>query len=220
MSSSPLLLLEELHQDQRERWRRGERVLVESYVEKFPALSQDPPLLLGLVIREFHLRKEFGETPDPDAYLGRFPSLREQLSQALDAPTVRVTGGSGSTESGPASGLETTPLNCPHCGAEGPLRSDDDGVVRCAHCQHLVLQAPETLSLRVKPGRSIGAFELQRCVGRGQFGEVWLARDAKLRREVAIKLPRQFEDDPTHTELFLREARGAARLRHPNIVPV
>ncbi|WP_119071188.1 protein kinase domain-containing protein [Rubrobacter indicoceani] len=58
-------------------------------------------------------------------------------------------------------------------------------------------------------------------VGRGGMGEVYLARDEVLYRDVAVKiLARPFADDEESVERFRREARSAAALSHPNIVPV
>ena len=54
----------------------------------------------------------------------------------------------------------------------------------------------------------------------GAFGEVWKARDQALDRTVAIKIPRQGNLDEVGAERFLREARAAAQLKHPNIVSV
>ncbi len=68
--------------------------------------------------------------------------------------------------------------------------------------------------------RTVAHFELQRRLGEGSFGEVWEAEDTKLLRQVAVKLPRRGELTVRETELFLREARAAAQLRHPNIVAV
>jgi serine/threonine-protein kinase len=64
-------------------------------------------------------------------------------------------------------------------------------------------------------------YALERELGRGGMGVVFLARDLKLDRDVAIKaLPLHLADDPRVRERFLREARTAARLSHPNIVPI
>ena len=66
-----------------------------------------------------------------------------------------------------------------------------------------------------------GRFSLDREIGRGGMGVVYLAREVRLDRLVAIKLlPPQFADQPALRERFLREARTAARLSHPNIVPI
>ena len=66
-----------------------------------------------------------------------------------------------------------------------------------------------------------GQYELEREIGRGGMGVVYLARDLKLDRRVAIKtLPPHLAFDPVVRERFLREARTAGRLTHPNIVPI
>ena len=64
-------------------------------------------------------------------------------------------------------------------------------------------------------------YTLERELGRGGMGVVFLARDLRLDRLVAIKaLPLHLADDERVRERFLREARTAARLSHPNIVPI
>jgi tRNA A-37 threonylcarbamoyl transferase component Bud32 len=64
-------------------------------------------------------------------------------------------------------------------------------------------------------------YSLERELGRGGMGIVYLARDLRLERRVAIKtLPLHLAADATVRERFLREARTAAALAHPNIVPI
>src|SRR6266436_1892918 len=66
-----------------------------------------------------------------------------------------------------------------------------------------------------------GQYELEREIGRGGMGVVYLARDLKLDRRVAVKtLPPHLAADPLVRERFLREARTAGRLSHQNIVPI
>lgn len=66
-----------------------------------------------------------------------------------------------------------------------------------------------------------GQFAIEREIGRGGMGVVYLARDEQLHRAVAIKtLPPHLSYDPQVRARFLREARTAASLSHPNIVPV
>jgi eukaryotic-like serine/threonine-protein kinase len=67
----------------------------------------------------------------------------------------------------------------------------------------------------------LGKFELLEPLGSGSFGEVYRARDTQLNRELAVKIPRRDRlATEAGAERFLREARHAARLRHPGIVPV
>ncbi len=66
-----------------------------------------------------------------------------------------------------------------------------------------------------------GEYSLQRELGRGGMGVVYLARDVQLDRDVAIKvLPTHLAHTAEARERFLREARTAAGLSHPNIVPI
>ena len=66
-----------------------------------------------------------------------------------------------------------------------------------------------------------GQFVIERMLGRGGMGVVYLARELRLDRPVAIKvLPPELANEPTVRERFLREARTAALLSHPNIVPI
>ena len=64
-------------------------------------------------------------------------------------------------------------------------------------------------------------YAIERELGRGGMGAVYLARDLELDRPVALKvLPEEFASDPALRERFLRETRTAASFSHPNIVPV
>src|SRR5512144_1936568 len=66
-----------------------------------------------------------------------------------------------------------------------------------------------------------GEYSLERELGRGGMGVVYLARDVQLDRDVAIKvLPTHLAHTPAARERFVREARTAAGLSHPHIVPI
>lgn len=67
----------------------------------------------------------------------------------------------------------------------------------------------------------IGRFEILALLGEGAFGRVYKARDPQLDREVAIKVPRlEAYGEPVDLQRFLREAKSAAAVQHPNICPV
>jgi Tol biopolymer transport system component len=73
----------------------------------------------------------------------------------------------------------------------------------------------------LRPGERLGAYTVVHLLGAGGAGEVWRARDERLRRDVAIKilLP-LFSADPAHLHRFMEEARTAGALNHPNILTV
>jgi hypothetical protein len=57
-------------------------------------------------------------------------------------------------------------------------------------------------------------------LGDGRYGSVWKAHDTKLDRTVAVKIPRNSGASQRQIDLFFREARAAAQIRHPNIVSI
>ncbi len=81
--------------------------------------------------------------------------------------------------------------------------------------------APMSAVPSLATGARLGNFEIVKLLGRGGMGEVWRARDSRLKREVAIKtLPSHFAADRDRIARFEREARAASALNHPNIVTV
>jgi hypothetical protein len=67
---------------------------------------------------------------------------------------------------------------------------------------------------------TFGRYRVERRLGQGGMGDVFLAQDTQLQRTVALKIPRLAADRPALRARFLREARAAASLAHPNICPV
>ena len=66
------------------------------------------------------------------------------------------------------------------------------------------------------PGVTVGGFEIERRIGRGAMGEVFLARQVSMDRNVALKilLP-QFATHSGSVQRFLKEVRMSARVEHP-----
>jgi serine/threonine protein kinase len=70
-------------------------------------------------------------------------------------------------------------------------------------------------------GTKLGPFEILAPIGAGGMGEVYRARDTKLKRDVAIKvLPEAFARDPERMARFQREAEVLASLNNPNIAAI
>jgi eukaryotic-like serine/threonine-protein kinase len=71
------------------------------------------------------------------------------------------------------------------------------------------------------PGTRLGPYEILAPIGAGGMGEVYRARDERLKRDVAIKvLPSTFSADPDRLKRFEQEAQAAGGLNHPNITAV
>ena len=73
----------------------------------------------------------------------------------------------------------------------------------------------------LEPGQVVGPYTIEREIGRGGMGRVYLARDGRLGRTVALKaLSPELTADPSHRNRLRREARAAAALTHPGICTV
>jgi WD40 repeat protein len=113
-------------------------------------------------------------------------------------------------------------VRCPHC--RTPVELPVEGHVTDITCNscggHFSLAPDDADALGPAIGTTVGRFELTELLGTGSFGRVWMARDSELKRDVAIKIPRRGGLDAAETEQFMREARAAAQLHHPNIVGI
>src|SRR5215831_9530250 len=75
--------------------------------------------------------------------------------------------------------------------------------------------------MSVDVGTRLGSFEIIAVLGKGGMGEVYRARDTKLKRDVAVKiLPDEFSRDADRVSRFQREAEVLASLNHPNIAAI
>ena len=75
--------------------------------------------------------------------------------------------------------------------------------------------------MSIDPGTRLGPYDVVAPIGAGGMGEVYRARDARLDREVAIKvLPASYSADPDRLRRFEQEARAAGRLNHPNVMAI
>jgi serine/threonine-protein kinase len=75
--------------------------------------------------------------------------------------------------------------------------------------------------MSLAPGIRVGHYEILAPIGAGGMGEVYRARDTRLKREVALKvLPDAFAGDPDRMARFQREAEALAALNHPNIAQI
>ncbi len=114
-----------------------------------------------------------------------------------------------------------------HLFVNGNLDSGEVGGVRlhvasCAQCQEMVValgQSEAALQVPWPPAR-LDEYALHRKLGQGSMGEVYLAHDTRLERQVAIKFIAAAAIDGDGGERLLQEARAVARVQHPNVVAV
>ena len=70
-------------------------------------------------------------------------------------------------------------------------------------------------------GQTLGHYDILSAIGAGAMGEVYLARDTRLDRQVALKvLPARFTRSSERVARFRREAKAASALNHPNIITI
>lgn len=107
-------------------------------------------------------------------------------------------------------------FQCPACKGIVAVDNTDFGLlVQCGHCSEVVT-VPDS---RVAPGAVIADFIIQKELGRGGMGVVFLSHQISLDRSAALKvLSDTHANDSQFVNSFIREARAAAKLNHPYIV--
>jgi WD40 repeat protein/predicted Ser/Thr protein kinase len=147
------------------------------------------------------------ESAKVDAFVDRQPAVTDRLRlgvatrhevQRMAGPTVGdpslVTASVGAAE--PCTAAETTIDMVPH-------------------------HETESIDAPLPVGETFGRYRIERLLGQGAMGAVYLAYDEQLHRQVALKTPRFLDGQSSELiQRFYREARAAATLRSPNICPV
>ena len=105
---------------------------------------------------------------------------------------------------------------CPKCTSRLEVDAELSGsFAECPGCR-TSLHIPEP---RISPGTTVGGFRLERLLGRGGMGDVFVATQLSMDRQVAVKiLSAALTSDQAFVDRFLVEVRTAAKLEHPNIV--
>jgi serine/threonine-protein kinase len=107
-------------------------------------------------------------------------------------------------------------FKCPQCDSELEVDAAESGTrVGCPACSTEV----RTPVPRVGPGTTLGNFAIERKIGSGGMGDVFLARQLSMDRLVALKvLPQALTRKPGVVERFRNEVRMSARLEHPHVI--
>lgn len=192
------LLFELVHVDLELRLKAGEAARVEDYLHLFPEIAGEADDVVSLISAEYELRRRQEPAVRHDEFFRRFPQFQDRIP--LKLPTVPP----GTKESQPQDSF---------AGCRPDAMTVSENVVA-------VQGAPSHGEPPALP-KQIGRYRVERVLGEGTFGRVYLAHDDELNRPVAVKVPRQGRiAKPADIEAYLAEARILASLNHPHIVRV
>jgi serine/threonine protein kinase len=203
-------------------WRAGRAPQIEQYLGGVEGLER-AALLRELLALELELRRDRGERPDPSDYRRRFPDHVELVDPIFDEGAERVP-----TPDDPVP--STISLRPGACASSSDLTLS---YVVAGFDRTLQSASPEDheqLQTIFAPGRVLqGRYALERELGHGGMGQVYLGRDTRLDRSVAVKviLPPEWGrrgagdgSEPRLRARFADEARLGANLTHPAIATV
>lgn len=176
--------------DLSERWKRGERVVLERYVERFPELGPLDKVSVKLIAEEYRARLKAGDPRDADQYRRRFPVQFRQVEEELFLIEQESSSrGRATTAKGGKTVVKTEPLGTPP--ASGTVRESASGRPSGA----------------VRSGASSGArsradtFKRIKRLGAGQFGEVWLVESSNGIKKAMKVMLRPADDEGGKREL-------------------
>ncbi len=184
--------------DQFERdYRKGQPSRIEDLLAATDE-KERPAILHALLLVELELLATSGKTASLDAYRRRFPQ-DSAIVEAAFAESARQSRMSKHTDAATVTQSFAAPK------------------VDTSRIGEVAASTPSSVAMP----KTLGRFRLIKTLGEGAFGTVYQAHDPRLDREVAIKVPcARALPLPAERERFLREARAAAGLSHPNICRV
>lgn len=194
-------------------WREGKRPVLEDFLP--PEASLRLPVLIELVHIDLEFRLDAGEPVRIENYLRRYPQLAQQREAMLGLIAAEFE--HRQRVAGPT--IEEYLERFPEYHADIVLECEPrqickPGAARDRWAKPARLPG-EVPGLGSGNSARLGKFHLLELLGCGAFGNVYKAWDNELERIVALKLPRAGAGE---SERFVKEARSAARLQHPNIV--
>jgi serine/threonine protein kinase/Tol biopolymer transport system component len=189
------VLVELVKVDQEYSWRSGGCRTVEAYLAQWPELGR-ADTVVELLNAECLTRATLAKLAKPDELRSRFPA---EIAARIDLAAIQADAEKErrGEDIAPASNGDTSASRMDCTPAKGPKQR------------------------RLQTGQRFGRYEIRGLLGEGGMGAVYQAYDTRLRREVALKIPRLDPTvEPEVLQRFLREAPAAAAVRHPNVCPV
>jgi len=181
---------EAIYEQFEQAWANGE-----ARIDDFIPAPNSPDrlhVLQELVRIDFEYRVEKGQSVSFEDYVLRYPELKQD-----------------------------SPASCSERSSQATFADHSEGNVRRSKVRDTFRLEPSGESADPNRPTRLGRYELREPLGKGGFAAVYRAWDSELHRDVAIKIPREeLLHDPEIRSRVLREARSAARLRHPAIVPL
>jgi serine/threonine protein kinase/Tol biopolymer transport system component len=107
------------------------------------------------------------------------------------------------------------------CASDSALRQELESLLSASDEMRTSFLKSSSAAIAIKPGTRLDDYEVEALIGSGGMGEVYRARDTRLKRVVAIKvLPQFVSNNPDRLRRFEQEAQAAAALNHSNILAV
>ena len=182
------------------------------------------------VISDCLFRRNCGEEVSDDSLIEAHADLMPELAKDLQlirlfenyhvgSADIAGRGNGGQREM--ASPKFEQSVRCPHCHEPIPMAENNVSTkINCGVCGNQFTVIGADTDADDTATTMVGHLQLIHRLGTGGFGTVWKAYDTQLDRTVAVKLPHLWHANNQEPEQFLREARTAAQLQHPNIVRV
>lgn len=192
LSDSQLEQIKEIIQEFDSELSRDNDASIESHLEHLPE-EMRCAVLPELLAMDIEYRRRTGSVPAPEEYLRRFPQDGELIAKLIAGLIPELN----------ASEIDATVLRTHSLSTDATRSTETDA----EHCRG---DMPE----------QFGRYQVERVLGEGAMGAVYLARDSQLDRHVALKIPKLEANDTEPIERFLREARAMATVEHPNLCAV
>lgn len=205
VSLSQELRIDEIGNRFEAEFQTANRPKIEAFLADLPEVLYQPALR-ELLRLEFDICGRQGESVRIEDYFRRFPRHTELVREVFTAK------GLGSGKPVQPTSAKARKVTATVSQTEASIQTSQTG---------------QPISSKTSPSaessipKTFGRYKIEKELGTGAMGVVYLAEDTQLGRKVALKIPRKrVLDNPDALERFYREAKTTSQIRHPNICPV